>query len=230
LPPRLTASFDIHLTRDAISNPPRRTGVIGHHSPFKPGDPRQLRGLPVTSPLRTWLDLSGMLSLDELVAAGDFLACEHYRSFGPPRNALVPLADIKEAVLNEFHRRGIVNAREAATLIRVGADSPPETQLRLLLERAGLPAFTLNHVVKDFSGRDASWPDLAVPEWKVAVEYDGEHHRTVRQKATDDARDHLMAQLGWRQVRISQGLLAADGERAAVVRVKEALRAQGWPG
>ncbi|WP_125613450.1 hypothetical protein [Specibacter cremeus] len=42
--------------------------------------------------------------------------------------------------------------------------------------------------------------------------------RAVRQNAIDDNRDHAMAQPRWRQVRISQGVLAHQGDRAVVVR------------
>lgn len=230
LPAWLGGSFQIHISRDAPVSPPLRKGITGHHTRFKPGEISWVQGLAVTSPLRTWLDLASLLDLDDLVAAGDFLVCEHHRSFGPPRIALVTLADLKEGLRHEFRRRGLVKAREAAELIRVGADSPPETKLRLALQRAGLPEPILNYVVRDLNGQDCSWPDLALPEWKVALEYDGAHHRSVKQKGIDDARDHLMAQLGWRQVRISQGVLDAGGERAVVVRIREALRAQGGPG
>jgi hypothetical protein len=230
LPPWIAGSFAVHVSRIAAKSPPWRTGVTGHHTRFKAGDVVNLRGMPVTSPLRTWLDLAAMLDLDDLVAAGDFLVCEHNRSFGPPRVPLVALTAIKEAVKHEFHRRGIVIAREAAELIKVGADSPPETRIRLALERAGLPAATLNYVVEDATGQDASWPDLAFPRWQVAIEYDGEHHLGERQRGIDAARDRLMEQLGWRQLRITKAMLDADGDKAVIALVKKALRAQGWTG
>ena len=230
LPPWLAGAFGIHISKNASSAPPWRTGIAGHHTRFKPGEVVQLKGLAVTTPLRTWLDLAGMLELDDLVAAGDFLVCEHNRIFGPKRVALVKLPVLKDAVLHEFHRRGIVKAREAADLVRVGADSVPETRIRLSLERAGIPDLTLNYDVEDDNGNDVSWPDLAIPEWKVALEYDGEHHRAPRQKGIDDARDVLMRQLGWQQLRITKEMLDRDGDKAVVALVRNALRAQGWSG
>ncbi|MGA7206972.1 MAG: DUF559 domain-containing protein [Specibacter sp.] len=228
LPPSLKGSFEIHVSRDGRSRAARRIGVTGHHTLFKADDVTWLNGLAITSPLRTWLDLAAVLNLDDLVAAGDYLVCEHDRIFGPRRVALVKLAVIQEAVKHEFHRRGIVKAREAAGLIRVGVDSAPETFLRLNLERAGLPELDLNYVVKDADGCDASWPDLALPEWKVSIEYDGEHHRTEKQQGVDDARDELMARLGWKQLRITKDMLDDDGDKAVVSMVLAALREQGW--
>lgn len=230
LPPWLTASFAIHVSKVATKSPPWRTGVTGHHTRFKTGEIIRFKGLTVTSPLRTWLDLAALLTVDELVAAGDYLVCEHSRIFGPRRVPLVTLATLRRAVKHEFHRRGIVKAREAAQLIRIGADSPPETRIRLALWRAGLPEVTLNVAVKDLDGTDVSWPDLALPQWKIAIEYDGGHHLSSRQQGIDAARDKLMEQLGWRQLRITKGMLDADGDRAVVALVKSVLRAQGWTG
>lgn len=230
LPPWLAGSFDIHLSRDAAKNPPLRNGVAGHHSRFKPGEVVNLRGLNVTSPLRTWLDLAAVLDLDDLVAAGDFLVCEHDRIFGPKRVPLVTLPEIQHAVRHEFRRRGIVKAREAAELIRVGSDSPPETRIRLSLERAGIPKLTLNFVIHDAADQDVSWPDLALPDWKISIEYDGGHHLTASQKRVDDARDLLLKKLGWRQLRITKAMLDKEGDKAVVRLVRDALFDQGWGG
>lgn len=230
LPPWLAGSFDIHISKAASSDPPWRAGVTGHHTRFKPGEVARHRGTDVTSPLRTWLDLAAMLELDDLVAAGDFLVCEHDRIFGPKRAAIVEFVTLRQAVKLEFRRRGIVKAREAADLIRSGADSPPETRLRLALERAGIPPLVLNHVVKDAAGNHVSWPDLALPEWKTALEYDGEHHLGERQQATDDARNRLMASLGWTQLRITKDMLDDNEGKAAIALVRQALHARGWAG
>ncbi len=156
--------------------------------------------------------------------------CEHDRIFGPKHVALVKIAMLREAVRHESGRRGIVKAREAAELIRVGSDSPPETRIRLALERAGLPEMMLNFVVKDDNGVDCSWPDLAAPRWKVSIEYDGLHHLGQRQQDIDGARDRLMNSLGWLQLRITKDMLDRDGDKAVVALVKEALRLQGWTG
>jgi len=228
LPPWLAGSFQIHISRDASKAPPWRAGVTGHHTKFRPGEVVQFQGMPITSPVRTWLDLAGMIELDDLVAAADFLVCEHDRIFGPKRIAMVQLTALRAAVKEEFRRRGIVKDREAADLIRSGADSPPETKLRLLLERADLPPVTLNHVVKDALGNHVSWPDLALPGWKIAIEYDGEHHLEERQRAVDSARDELMARLGWTQLRITKEMLDDNEGKAAVAMVRKALYARGW--
>ena len=72
---------------------------------------------------------------------------------------------------------GLRLLRKSLGLARVGVDSPPETRLRLLFGRSGLPAFEPNYVLLDEQGTPL-WIDLACPEFRLAVEYDGGHHLT----------------------------------------------------
>jgi very-short-patch-repair endonuclease len=39
--------------------------------------------------------------------------------------------------------------------------------------------------------------DLAYPEFSVAIEYDGDHHRNREVYATDRRRDNWLAEAGW---------------------------------
>jgi hypothetical protein len=63
-------------------------------------------------------------------------------------------------------------------LLRPGAESRPETLLRLLLGRAGLPEPEVNVDIRDDSGRFLGRADLVYPPWRTIVEYDGDQHRT----------------------------------------------------
>ena len=122
----------------------------------------------------------------------------------------------------ERHRgsRGVRKARAAVELIRVGADSPPETRLRLALVRAGLPEPVLNHVVwgEDSWGGPGSpvlWPDAAYPQWRIALQYEGAHHNGEDQYLRDIRRADTAARSGWLEVRVSR-LDLAGGHPAAV--------------
>ena len=109
-----------------------------------------LEGVPVTSIPRTLLDLAGTgtLTLEDLVVIVDDLVCEHVR-YQHPRTArlrwrnssVMPGADARSA--------GLRLLRKSLGLARVGVDSPPETRLRLLFGRSGLPAFEPNYVLLD---------------------------------------------------------------------------------
>jgi very-short-patch-repair endonuclease len=70
-----------------------------------------------------------------------------------------------------------------------------ETRTRLLLVAGGLPRPIAQHVVRDSDGRFVARLDLAYPDQRVAVEYDGAWHWQQR-RADDRRRDRLRA-LGW---------------------------------
>ncbi|MBE7163451.1 MAG: DUF559 domain-containing protein [Williamsia herbipolensis] len=77
-----------------------------------------------------------------------------------------------------------------------------ETRTRLVVHVAGLPAPVLQHRVTFPRGGHARL-DLAWPEHKVALEYDGEDHRTPQQHAHDLERDAALAELGSRVLRVT---------------------------
>jgi hypothetical protein len=164
----------------------RLTGVRGHRR--DPGDDvRTLpSGLRVTSGARTWADHGVRLELDDLVVLGDAVL----RHGWADQAALTAAAAVPG-------RRGARRLRTALGLLEPRTDSPMETRLRLLVVRSGLP--------RPVAGRDVvvdgSWlarPDLSWPALRIAVEYDGDHHRTDRtQWQRDIARRRLLEDAGW---------------------------------
>ena len=214
LPAWLEEDFAIHITRAPGTSRSERPGVICHRMRLAAGDVVPYHGLAVTSPLRTWLDLAGLLPRDELVAIGDYLVCSHPPDFPMPKESLFTL-DQMDAFLTAHRRvRGLPAARLALTLVRVGADSVPETKLRLALIDAGYPEPTLNYMIRNSEGQPLAWPDQAFVEHRVGVQYDGEHHRSAKQQAMDNWRNRAVADEDWDQVIVS----AAD------------VKQRGWDG
>ena len=118
--------------------------------------------------------------------------------------------------------QGIVKARQAAELIRAGADSAPETFLRLALTAAGLPEPELQlRLVPEDPYSPAA--DLGYREQRIAIQYDGAHHRTREQQSRDNRRDEVFNAAGWRYFKFNADDLANDF-RGAVRRVRIALR------
>jgi very-short-patch-repair endonuclease len=113
--------------------------------------------------------------------------------------------------------RGMRRLRRALDLVDGGAESPKETELRLLLVRDGLPRpVTQVHV-----GRRRV--DIGWPHWKVGVEYDGEQHWTdPRRHADDIQRLEYLAAPGWIIVRVSARQLRFERDET-VRRVRRAL-------
>lgn len=144
-------------------------------------------GLPVTSPATTWCQLASVLGLDDLVIAGDSLL----------RSGCVRAEQLVEASTQWCGRPGARLARAGSHLLAPGTDSPMETRLRLLLVRAGLPQPQVNvDVVVD--GAWLARPDLSYPQWRIAIEYEGDHHRTDRRQwKRDKARRRLLEDHGW---------------------------------
>jgi hypothetical protein len=226
LPGRLEEDWRIHLARRRGFSRPRRVNVVGHVLTLFPDEVVELDGARLTSPARTWLDLASVLGVDELVVAGDFLVCGHGPEFPVPHDALCSIPELRAMVARHPGSRGVRKARAAVELIRVGADSPPETRLRLALIRAGLPEPALNEVVWGAAGAPVMWPDAAYPEWRIALQYEGAHHNGQGQYLRDIRRADTAAISGWLEVRVSRLDLAGE-HPAAVSKVRAALESRG---
>jgi hypothetical protein len=156
----------------------------------------------------------------------DDLVCEHVR-YQHPRTARCTVEELQRYTGSRRAAAGLPLLRKSLGLARVGADSPPETRLRLLFGRSGLPAFEPSYVLLDQQGTPL-WIDLACPEFRLAVEYDGGHHLTPAQQFADAVRNERTADAGWRQLIINK-LDVRNGEDWVLVRVRQALRAQKCP-
>lgn len=227
LPGNRSGDWRIHLARRRGFSFPRRVNVAGHLLTFLPEEVVEYDGVRLTSPARTWLDLAALLPLEDLVAAGDHLVCSHGPGFPMPKDALCSIEELTEMVRRHPGMRGVRTARAALELIRVGADSAPETLMRLALVNANLPEPVLNHIVRDALGQPVLWPDAAYREFRVSVQYDGQHHGGADQHLRDIERQERSLAHGWLEVRISKQDL--QGERPAVVhKVRRALESRGW--
>ena len=102
------------------------------------------------------------------------------------------------------------------------AESPQETRLRLLLVRGGLPTPVAQFVVRD-GGRFVARVDLAWPDRRLAVEYDGVWHGERGQFARDRDRLNRLLAAGWRVVFVTARDLHRPQE--LVARVAAALAA-----
>lgn len=206
---------------------PRTTGVHGHR--VGPGMARIVTrdGLRVTSPASTWAML-GQLGRYDLVAGGDYFA-RVWRAEGYYRvNAgMAPLASVPQlvAAVGAGRRVGIDALRRALPLIRTDAWSRPETWTRLVIVDAGLPEPVLNSDQYDAYGAHLACIDLAYPEHKVAIEYQGQHHgaRYVR----DIERIERLRSEGWIVVQVTAQLLF-ENPAELVRRVRNALVRRGW--
>ena len=78
-----------------------------------------------------------------------------------------------------------------------------ETRTRLLLVLAGLPLPLVQFDVYDAAGRFVARVDLAYPQIKLAIEYDGDHHRERSTFRRDVARLNALRLCGWTVLRFT---------------------------
>jgi hypothetical protein len=158
-------------------------------------------GVRVTNPARTALDIACRYPVDAAVTAIDSLA-----------NA----TDLKPAAADLLAmryrgRRGMKRARVTLDLVDAGAESPRETWLRLLLIRAGFPRPQTQIRVYDEFGQLIARPDMGWEDILVAVDYEGDHHRTNRRQFNNDIhRLELLTDMGWIVVRVTSEDCEAD--------------------
>lgn len=216
-----------------------RPGLRIRRGTFSAADVGAVDGVLTTSPERTAWDLGRRLDLVEAVVAVDALAAAqrerptfvpgpvHGRESVALSRRLSRSPGFDPAALLR-RRVAVPGARGAGQLDRVveladpRAESPPETRLRLLLVLAGLPVPDVQHCLRDERADVDVRFDLAYPEAKLAIEYDGEAH----DDALDRARDLRTAALGWHTLRLLRPDLTRTPTRTvAVVRNLRAERA-----
>ncbi|MGY1842973.1 endonuclease domain-containing protein [Modestobacter sp. SYSU DS0875] len=122
-----------------------------------------------------------------------------------------------------LRRQGRWGSRRASALLPLvdgRAMSPPESKVRVACHLAGLP-----HPVPQFEvfehGVFLGQVDLAWPEARVVVEYEGAHHFDGVQIDRDDARYERLIAAGWRVIRLSS--IDLQDLDAVVARIRTAL-------
>lgn len=187
------------------------------------------RGFRVTSPASTWVMLAAELELSDLVALGDAVL-HRPRIGGTTRLERPPLATAAalSTEIGRGRRIGLAAARRALQLLTTQSASAPESHLRLRLREWALPEPFLDLDVRDATGQFLGCTEIAYPEFKIAFEYEGDHHRVSKAQWDRDiekARDYTAA--GWITIRVTAHVLYTTPEELR--RIAEAtLRSRGW--
>ncbi len=106
-------------------------------------------------------------------------------------------SEMERMLIRQSGRRGIVNVRELLPLASPLAESPMESEARLVMLDGGLPPPVLQYQIVDLNGE--AWRfDFAWPEMRVAAEYDGmDWHSGPEAFFRDRRRGSAVLDLGW---------------------------------
>ena len=190
--PLVPAGQPVDLTVPAGSRARNRRDRRVHRLPLPPGDVVRRWWLPVTTPQRTWRDLAAVLREPALLAVTDQLL-----------DVLCTPDDLAGALAARPTGRGAARARAVLPLADRQSGSPMESVLRWLLHDARVPDPVLQHRVADDRGRLIGFGDLAWPDRKVIVEFDGEVHRERRVFVDDLRRQNRLVLEGWTVLRFT---------------------------
>ncbi|NYJ06476.1 DUF559 domain-containing protein [Petropleomorpha daqingensis] len=202
------------VPRDCRWKGPR--GVQVHRTDLRPDEIwTDDDGVRLTTVRRTAWDIATLDPLMTAVALIDGMLYDARKNHG----------ELTEAVLlREFaSRRGQWGSRRAQFLLPLvdgRAMSPPESRVRVACHLGGLPHPIPQFEVHEF-GVFLGQVDLAWPEAKLIVEYEGAYHFDELQIVEDDARYEALVAAGWRVIRLSSiDLRDLD---AVVERIRAAL-------
>lgn len=153
-------------------------------------------GRRATSPAWTAVEVARSLKRPRALAALDAAL----------RSGTCSRQDLHMAAVEQYGRRGIVHVRELIPLADAAAESPMESEARLVMVDQGLPAPELQVEIVDLSGQ--TWRvDFAWPDCKLAVEYEGfDFHSSPNDLARDRRKRNALRELDWRVM----GIVAND--------------------
>jgi len=194
LPRKLEQSRTVHVAVPAPRTAPTGKGIRGHAVRLDASDVGLWGDLRITSPDRTWCDLAAKLTLPQLVAAGDYLI--HWRM---PMTTAEKLA---AAARKHGSRPGRSRLAEALPLLNDRSESPKESELRVIIVRAGLPGLEVNLPITTTDGFRYR-ADLAFPERKTILEFQSRFHDPAINFRADMTRISRLEADGWVVVQIN---------------------------
>jgi hypothetical protein len=215
LPSRHERSLVLHVAVPPPHRAPVGRGIRGHTLSAGPADVGVWRELRMCSPERTWCQLGALLTLADLVAAGDYLI--HADRNTP---ALTTGQRITDAVGQYPGRRGRRRLRAALGLLDAASESPQESRLRVVILLGGIPGVVANLPITTTGGFHYR-ADLAFPEHKVIVEYQSGLHYSPAAFRADMTRVSRLEADGWYVILVNKDDL--DNPAELLQRIRQVL-------
>lgn len=207
------------------TTPPKTRGVDGRRLKPERATTMILKGVPVVDPVAALFTCAADLTLIDAVVMIDALitTAMNYPHLGPGR-PMSTLDDIERRLEEWRQFPGCKTIRAALRLARERVESPKETETRLLIVASGLPEPVVQYEVYDENGELIARPDLAYPELKIAIEYDGDGHRLDKSEWRRDIRRHrALDAVGWITLHLTEEDLAPDARRDFIDDIRRAI-------
>lgn len=196
LPPHMNER-SVHVVTSALNASMARPGVVLHR--YKELRTSSFFDLPLISIPQLFVELAPLLNVDELTTLGEAAIGRWHGG------ALTSLSSLRREVANRDRIHDRNTAERALELMREGVDSPRETWLRLWLINHGFPEPVIHPAIRCSVVPGVLHPDLGYPEKRVAIEYEGDHHRSSdAQFAADNRRLEALNAAGWTVLRVSK--------------------------
>lgn len=185
-----------HISRPRGSRATRHAGVVGHQFIIDPADLEMIDGVRTSSVARAWREAADQLPVHQLVQLGDYLVREPRPGLEGRTEPYARIDELQEMTDKYPRVGGGGRAATASRLIRVGSDSPTETDCRLAIVSARLPEPQLQIPLRPGDPYSPT-ADLGYLLARIAIQYEGAHHRTASRHAADMRRDREFTLAGW---------------------------------
>lgn len=173
-----------------------------HDREFPAGHLVWKEGIRMTSVARSAVDVARWETNDDVAIAKIDAVCNR----GEIKvRELPPVLDQMDGL------HGVGRVRALLRWCDERADSPPETRLRLMLIRAGLPKPTPQLKIFNEYGAKIATADLGYEKQKVAIFYDSELHREKSNWEFDNWVNAQLAELGWERFRVTAQMMRNPG-------------------
>ena len=131
-----------------------------------------------------------------------------------------PICPTIQAPTDYVRMRGVSKMRRALRLMRRHTISSQETRSRIVLLRYGLPCPEVNYAIRLKGYSHVFFADMAYPDLKIIIEYDGRHHAS--RWLADSKRREALEDEGWLYIQVTaENLRDEDSQRELAERVAQ---------
>ncbi len=177
--------LDVHVGFAKGERIRRRPGIEVCQETLDDADIIVIDGVRLTNPVRTVFDCLRWLRMPEGLVVADALT----------HLGLLTVDELRTYFAAKRRLRNLRVGERLVDLIEPLTESPMETRTRTALITGGLPRPEPQHEVHRADGDFVGRLDLAYPEAKLGVEYDGADH--WKQRREDDRRRAAIRACGW---------------------------------